>query len=162
MSVVLFRIDDRLLHGQVIEGWLKNINIDTIIVANDIVANDEMQKMLMSMAVPCKTTIYIDTVDSIIDQWKRHVFEHKKILMLVSNPKDAHSLIENGIHIDSLNVGGMHFVDGKKQILEAVSVDEADVHYFYALSYMGIKIEARTVPRAEKIDLIKELRKNNV
>ena len=52
MPIELVRIDDRLVHGQIVQGWLKVIDINKIVVVSDAVANDRMQQMLLAMAVP--------------------------------------------------------------------------------------------------------------
>jgi mannose/fructose/N-acetylgalactosamine-specific phosphotransferase system component IIB len=159
MAVVLFRIDDRLIHGQVVEGWLSNIRVDAILVANDLVAHDDMQKTLMSMAIPQGIEVFIDTVNDALKQLKQGVFEKRRTLILVESPKDAYLLLNGGVTITSLNVGGMHFRTGKLQICEYISIDDEDKKYFKQIAEKGIKIEGRTIPDMEKLDIVKELSK---
>ncbi|MFH1715586.1 MAG: PTS sugar transporter subunit IIB [Elusimicrobiota bacterium] len=162
MSIILFRIDDRLIHGQVVEGWLKEIGAEIIVVANDIVACDEMQKALMTLAIPSDVDVYIERIDTAIEQYKQGYFDKNKTLVLVSCPKDAFQLIEGGLKINSINIGGMHFSEGKKQILETISVSKDDVEYLRALSNKGLQLESRTLPEAERIDVAKELKKQGL
>ncbi|MFC1546777.1 PTS system mannose/fructose/N-acetylgalactosamine-transporter subunit IIB [bacterium] len=159
MSIVLFRIDDRLIHGQVVEGWLNQLQAQGVLVVNNIVAKDEMQKTLIAMAIPPSVEVFIETVEEALKRWKQGEFDNKRLLILVSCPKDAFLLIDNGINVPSVNVGGMHYSEGKMQIFEYISVSHEDVNYFYLLAYMGIKIEGRTLPDTEKLDITRELKK---
>ena len=76
---------------------------------------------------------------------------------MVSSPKDAYRLIDGGIKILSVNVGGMHHSEGKVQILEFVSVNEEDCKYFNLISEKNIKIEGRPLPDFEKVDVFKDV-----
>ena len=66
MPIVLVRIDDRLVHGQIVQGWLKNIDVNKIVVVSDSAATDDMQKMLMAMAVPIGIELEVNTVKDTI------------------------------------------------------------------------------------------------
>ena len=157
MAVVLFRIDDRLIHGQVVEGWLSKVDAQVLLVANDMVANDIMQKTLMQMAVPLNVEILINTVDDILSKYKSGNYDNKKVFILVSSPKDAFKLIDGGIKVPSINVGGIHYSEGKMQILEFLSVDDEDCKYFHLIDSKNVKIEGRPLPDFEKVDVLKEI-----
>ncbi|MCL2485640.1 MAG: PTS sugar transporter subunit IIB [Endomicrobia bacterium] len=154
MPIVLVRIDDRLIHGQIVQGWLKNINVDKIFVVSDIVAQDSMQQMLMSMAVPSNIELEIKNVcDSVQPVISGHN-EKTRIMILASNPKDVLHMIENGAPIKSVNVGGMHFVNGKRQLLCNLSVDDDDVRHLYKIYEKGIEIEGRVLPADERANIV--------
>jgi len=157
MAIVLLRIDDRLIHGQVVEGWLNKLDIQQIIVANDIVSEDIMQKTLMQMAVPTQIEIFIESIESVLLKNKLGEFATKKTFLLVSSPKDAYRLISGGIKISSVNVGGMHHCEGKCQVLEFVSVDEEDCNYLNLIAKENIRIEGRPLPDFEKEDIVKNI-----
>lgn len=159
MSVIVLRIDDRLIHGQVVESWLNATRTEVVLVVNDIVAQDEMQKVLMAMAVPSEIDVYIESVEGALAKFKEGLFDKKRTFVLVATPKDAHTLMEHGITPPAINVGGMHYAEGKHQIFEYISVDDEDVHYFFALECKGIHIEGKTIPNAERFDLMKALHK---
>ena len=157
MGIILFRIDDRLIHGQVVEGWLNHIDIDVILLANNMVSEDIMQKTLMEMAVPDDVIIKIDNLENIIKIYKSKTYEKSKILLLVSSPKDAYELIDAGLVANSINVGGLHYTDGKIQILEFLSVDEEDCKYFHLIADKKIKIEGSPLATSEKVDILKAI-----
>jgi len=151
MPVVLLRIDGRLVHGQVVEGWLKSIRATAIVVASDAVAADETQKALYRLAVPQGVKLSCLTVDETVEAWT--TWKKDRVLVLVSTPQDALALIQKGARIDSVNVGGMHYREGRVQILKAVSVDDKDVAALRGLLQEGVFLEARPLPLDEPIEL---------
>ncbi|MCL2390624.1 MAG: PTS sugar transporter subunit IIB [Endomicrobia bacterium] len=159
MPIVLVRIDDRLVHGQIVQGWLKNIKVDKIVVASDAVACDSMQQMLMSMAVPANVELEVGKVSDIAQAAVSGNYEKPKTMILTSNPKDVLYMIENGAPIKSVNVGGMHFVNGKRQLLCNLSVDDEDVKNLYKIYEKGIEIEGRVLPADERANIIPVIEK---
>ncbi len=153
MNILLFRIDDRLIHGQVVEGWARFLKVDRIIVCNDIVAEDKMQKTLMSMSCPPPLEVSVLT----IEQTKQAIIENRwtkeKVLILFSNPKDVLTLINKGVTIKQVNVGGLHYCPGKVQVQRAVSLDEEDLRCFEQMHKLGIKIYCQVLPTEEKVDI---------
>src|SRR5438105_2539512 len=119
MPVVLVRIDDRLVHGQVVEGWLKAIHATTIAVASDQVAADETQKALYFLAVPQGIKLSCFSLKETAENWTLPAWKKEKVLVLVSSPQDVLLLSEKGATIHSVNVGGLHFREGREQILKA-------------------------------------------
>jgi PTS system mannose-specific IIB component len=165
MTIELIRIDDRLVHGQIVQGWLKVINISKIVVASDEVANDQMQRMLLGMAVPSNVELEIKTVKDVSSNALDGKYDKTKTMFLFSNPSDVLDMIENGVGVKSVNVGGMHFTNGKKQLLCNVSVDDKDIEALEKIHRRGIEIEGRVLPSDDRIDVFhvieKECRLNN-
>ncbi len=157
MSIEVLRIDDRLIHGQVVEGWISKLDIAAIWVANERIAGDFLQKTLMEMAVPSRIELFVGDIPEVLQKYNSENVKNKKIMILVDSPKDAFLLIDGGLQIESINVGGMHFSDGKIQILEFMSIDVQDLEYFRAISNKNIKIEGRPLPDFEKIDIMKKI-----
>jgi mannose/fructose/sorbose-specific phosphotransferase system IIB component len=153
MSDVLVRIDDRLVHGQVVEGWLKSIHATAIVVASDLVAADEMQSALYLLAVPQGIKLSCLSLKDAASEWSSASWKKDRVLVLVSSPQDVVTLIQHGASIQSVNVGGMHFKEGRLQILKAVSVDDKDVAALKSLLEKGVLLEARPLPLDEPIDL---------
>lgn len=154
MSVVLLRIDDRLVHGQVVEGWLKSIHANRIVVASDAVSADETQKALYLLAVPQGIQLSCLSIQETAQAWSDPIWKKERVLVLVSSPQDALGLLERGAQLDSVNVGGLHYKEGRVQILKAVSVDDKDVAALRALARKGVLLEARPLPLDEPIDVV--------
>lgn len=159
MPIVLVRIDDRLVHGQIVQGWLKVIDVNLIVVASDAVASDPMQQMLMAMAVPSNVELEIKSVNDTLNAIIKGDYEKSKTMILAGNPSDILFLIDNGAGFKSVNVGGMHFVPGKRQILCNLSVDDNDVENLYKIYSKGIEIEGRVLPADERTNIISVIEK---
>ena len=159
MSVVLVRIDDRLIHGQVVENWMKFLKIDHVVVVNDFVASDRMQKTLFSMAVRDHAKISILTITQAKEAILNGQFERDRAMLLLVSPQDVLNLIDKGVRIKEVNVGGMHYSPDKKQILKAISVSKEDIQAFQELDKLGIHLEARMVPDDEKIDIMEIIKR---
>jgi len=157
--MVLVRIDDRLIHGQVVENWMKFLKINHVIVVNDFVASDRMQKTLFSMAVPDHAKISILTITQAKEAILNGQFEGDKAMLLLVSPQDVLNLINKGVRIKEVNVGGMHYSPDKKQILKAISVSKEDIQAFQELDKLGVYLEARMVPNDEKIDILKIIKR---
>ncbi|MCR4663188.1 MAG: PTS sugar transporter subunit IIB [Endomicrobiaceae bacterium] len=163
MTIKIVRIDDRLIHGQIVQGWLKTVDVDKILIVSDEVANDEMQKVLLSMAVPSSVKLIIKNIKDASCEIANEVYENDKLMILFSNPQDIVKMIDNGIKFQSINIGGMHFAHGKKQLLNNLSVDKSDVEAFLKLIENGIELETRALPQDERynavIDIQEEAKK---
>ena len=144
-DILLTRVDNRLIHGQVGMTWANHLGANLIIVANDEVAEDEVQQNLMDMAVSSAAETRYFTLQETIE--KIHFAgDWQHIFLVVKTPQDALKLIENDVPITVLNIGNMHFKEGKKQVSSTISDDESDRQTFRRLLDLGVKIELRKVP----------------
>ena len=158
MGVELLRIDDRLIHGQVVEGWLKNIRVHRIVVASDTVQADETQKALWMLAVPSGIELSCLSLQEAAHEWKNGTWKNERVLVLVSTPDEAFALLENGAPIKSVNLGGLHFRQGRVQILKGISLDDADVRALQAMAGKGVMLEARALPLDEPVNMTEYLK----
>ncbi|MBN1823601.1 MAG: PTS sugar transporter subunit IIB [Endomicrobiales bacterium] len=154
MTISLVRIDDRLIHGQIVEGWLKNIGVNHIVVVSDEVAGDEMQRVLLTMAVPPGVKVTVLSISAGAEKINGGYFREERILLLLSTPSDVLKLLESGVRVASVNVGGMHYAPGKKQVLRNLSVDDSDISVLRRIHEMNIKLEGRVLPFDEAVDVI--------
>jgi len=159
MGIVLVRIDDRLIHGQIVENWMKFLKINHLIVVNDFVASDQMQKALFSMAVSDHTKISILTIAQAREAILNGQFKEDRAMLLFASPQDVLNLINKGVKIKEVNIGGMHYSPEKKQILRAISVSKEDIQAFQELDRLGVRLEARMVPDDEKIDIMEIIKR---
>ncbi|GAA0071649.1 hypothetical protein UT300003_31740 [Clostridium sardiniense] len=159
MKIVLARIDDRLIHGQVATIWSKQTGCNRIIVCNDEVANDEIRKTLLTQVVPPGIKAHVVDVDKAVRVYNDLKYLDDKVLFLFTNPMDILRMVDQGVDIRSVNIGGMSFKYGKKQITNAVSVDEQDIEAFKKLHDKGIELEIRKIASDSKQDIIPLLEK---
>ncbi len=161
MEIVLARIDDRLIHGQVATVWSKETKCDRIIICNDDVANDVIRKTLLVQVAPPGVKVNVLEVEKAIRVYKNFKNENSRVLLLFTNPTDVVEMVEGGVDIKSVNIGGMSFREGKKMITNFISVNEEDIKAFLKLKERGVELEIRKVPGDRKKNLIELIQKKN-
>lgn len=145
MRIELARIDDRFIHGQVLTKWVKLRPIDRIIIVSDSVA-DEMRKTLVLSVAPANVAASAVSVDKMIRAYKSPRYETTTAMLLFENPQDIVRLVEGGVDLKEVNVGGMRFDVERKQITKSVSVNDSDIAAFRKLKDLGVKNELRQLP----------------
>lgn len=152
-NIVLTRIDNRLVHGQVGVTWTKTIGANLLLVANDEAAQDKLQQQLM--AVTAKSSgvgirfFTIDKTAAIIDR----AAPSQKIFIVCKTPQDVRRLVDKGVPLKEVNVGNMHFSEGKRQITKKVYVDDQDMDDLKYVSSKGIHVYIQDVPGDTKTEI---------
>lgn len=162
MDIRLARIDDRLIHGQVATVWTKSTNVNRILVVSDIVAQDTLRKSLLIQAAPPGVKVNVITVKKMIEVFPDSRFDSFNAMLLFTNPKDVQRVVQGGIKLKTVNIGGMSFSMGKKMITNAVAVDEEDVEAFKYLNNQGIILEIRKVVADSQVNLMELLKKEQL
>lgn len=155
MNIALLRIDDRLIHGQVATSWAKAVKCEAIFAVNDDVANDELRRELLLQIVPPGLKGYVIPVEKAIKVYHNPKYTGKNILWLITKPADALRLIEGGVKIDKINVGGMTYKDGNKMLSDAVTVGKADVEAFHKLLDLGVDLSMQKVATNPRVEITK-------
>jgi len=154
--VLWFRIDNRLVHGQIIEAWLPHIRAKTLLVANDELAADDLRQEIMSLAVPSGITFLCCTVSDapIILQRVRRDDPDQHVLILFSDCADARTAHRNGLPFTLVNIGNLHYGPGKEQVCEHIALGAEDRSCLKYFSEHGVEIDFRCVPSAKtKVNL---------
>jgi len=154
MNIGLARIDDRLIHGQVATRWTKETNVTRIIVVSDEVAADTVRKTLLTQVAPPGVTAHVVDVAKMIRVYNNPKYAGDRVMLLFTNPTDVERVVEGGVKITSVNIGGMAFRQGKTQVNNAISVDEKDIAAFKKLNERGIELEARKVSTDQKLKMM--------
>ncbi|WP_270334759.1 PTS system mannose/fructose/N-acetylgalactosamine-transporter subunit IIB [Ligilactobacillus acidipiscis] len=157
MEIRLMRIDSRLLHGQVATNWAKVLKVDRILVVSDQVARDNIRKTLIRQASPPGIKVHVIPLMKMLRIYFDPRFNSFKALILVENPRDAQILVQNGIHVDLVNIGALSFNSSRKMVTDTISVDQTDVDAFTWLHDQGIKLDIRKVSGDTSKDLWKVL-----
>lgn len=152
MEVSVFRIDDRLIHGQIITAWISYADANCIVVADDKAAGDEFQQSLLKMATPKNIRLEILKVEDAIQLLKEDV-KNDKVLLLVRGVKESLQMVRAGIGNGSVNVGNLNMKKGKTKILSNLWVFSEDVENFRELIKLGVKVEVRAVPNDHSQDV---------
>ncbi|MFA5073513.1 MAG: PTS sugar transporter subunit IIB [Nitrospirota bacterium] len=155
--IVLTRIDDRLIHGQTVEGWVTFLKATRILVADDAVASNKFQRSVMELAVPEGLALTIGTVQEISNLLKASAFDRERVIVLFSNPADLLRALDAGMEIKSVNIGGMHFAPEKQKLLDVLAVDQKDLDALREMSARGIEVLIQTVPTERSVTLAQVL-----
>ena len=154
MSFGLWRIDDRLIHGQVATRWTKETGVKRIIVVNDNVVKDKTRATMLKQAVPPGVTAHVVSVDKMMRVYNNPEYAGEKVMLLFTNPTDALELVRRGVPIQSINIGGMAYKEGRVMLDMSVSVDEKDIEAFKELDSRGIELEVRKVASDKKVPVL--------
>lgn len=156
--IILYRVDDRLVHGQVVEGWVPHLRAEELAVVSDEIAGDEMRRAIMRFATPEGVDLKIMTVAEAAAYLPEAEQNGRKVLLLLPGLAEALTLSQKGLRIPSLNIGGMHYSAGKNlSIGKAIFLNDEDCAALKALSAAGIKIEGRGVPSDRPLDLMEAI-----
>ena len=155
MPIVLTRIDDRLIHGQVILGWTRNVGGTYIVVADDAASKDVLQKSLMKAATPVGVKSSVLSIQEAAEFLKGPKLEKEKTLIIVKDALAVLGLLDNGVAIEKINVGNIRFVDGRKKITNWMFVSDEEIVHFKELCARGVQVIAQWLPGDETADLNK-------
>lgn len=154
MPILLARIDDRLIHGQVTEGWGKRFKPDLIVVVSDTLASSEWERDICVAALPRSIRGMVVPVEDASPVINRLHDSPEAAYILFESPGDVLRAVANGARIPEVNVGGMHSSRGKRRILDYVFVDEADAASLKALWNAGVALDFRDLPDRESADVV--------
>ena len=146
MTVVHVRMDNRLIHGQVLVAWNSALKLDHIIVCNDLVANDPLQVAVLKAVAPPGVKVSILGVKATADYCLSPDSENEKIFILAKFPEDGLGLVENGLKLPVLNLGNQAYVRNSKKVSNTVFLTEAGVKALKKIHESGIKITCRMMP----------------
>lgn len=162
MTIGLARIDDRLIHGQVATRWTKESKVSRIIVVNDDVAKDSVRSTMLKSVAPPGVTAHVVNVEKMVRVYNNPEYANDRVMLLFTNPTDVLTLLEAGVDMSSINIGGMAYRDGKKMITSAVSVDDKDIEAFKAIDAMKVELDVRKVSNDSRQYMMDLLKKNNL
>ena len=155
-NILLTRIDNRLIRWSGRGDMDVTLGANLILVADDEVAENElMQQLMAATAKSSGASVRFFTIQKTIDVIHKAA-DRQKIFIVCKTPKDVRKLIEGGVPIQEVNVGNMHFSQGKRQVSKKVYVDDADMDDLKAIRDAGVEIYIQDVPGDIK-ERIKEI-----
>jgi PTS system mannose-specific IIB component len=146
MGIVLVRVDNRLIHGQILEAWVPAVRADCIVVANNQLAEIAFQKLLMASAVPRGIKVAIGTIEEMVQVLQSEEFADRRVLLLFANPQDALQAHRFGVPFAELNLGNLHGGKNKKRLSCTVALNDDDIEQLQALEDDGVKVVLQCVP----------------
>jgi mannose/fructose/N-acetylgalactosamine-specific phosphotransferase system component IIB len=146
MPVKLARIDDRLIHGQVVLGWVPHVKPDRIVVANDRVAASEWERRFYASCVPpeIKTSFY--SCEETARRLQSELYQNESLLLLFESGRDVLAVMGGGVTVSEVNVGGLHFREESVEVLSFVFLTETERGHLRELVKRGVTLSAQDIP----------------
>jgi mannose/fructose/N-acetylgalactosamine-specific phosphotransferase system component IIB len=152
VTLVLYRIDDRLIHGQVVVGWGQPLDIGFIVLVDDEVAASSWEQDLYRMGVPPEMELYFHDVEGAAQNLERYRADKRPGILLTGDIGTMRRLVD-AAGIRNVNVGGIHHRAGRARHLRYVFLSEDEARELQALSDAGVTVTAQDVPGARPITL---------
>lgn len=154
MSIVLYRVDERLIHGQVVVGWGSELRPNRIVVVDDDLAASAWEQELYAIGLPDELTTSFESVAEArehLQEWRKNA---DRVVVLTRDVATMRQLASAGtMQGEEVNIGGIHYAPGRTAILPYVYLSEAEMTEMDALESAGVRISARDLPGARRIEL---------
>ncbi|MEW6139087.1 MAG: PTS sugar transporter subunit IIB [Thermodesulfobacteriota bacterium] len=154
MPIVLVRVDDRLIHGQILESWVPSTRAQELVVANDSLAQDHVQRMIMQAAIPYSINLIIDGVERIASWLKRPDGRDLRRLVIVEDPIDALRLKRSGVCFHELNLGNLATREVSVCLSRSVYVGGRSLEALRTIKREGVRINIQSVPFEKPVELL--------
>jgi PTS system mannose-specific IIB component len=154
-GIALVRVDNRLVHGQVLEAWLPALDAHGILVADDEAAGNVLARSAMSLAIPPRVNFQVVRLDAAAELLKPGGKgpQAPRTLLLLRDVRDAVALQKAGVPLPALNLGNVHFGAGRRQVSPSVFLDEGEMSALETLAAAGTRVEIRAVPAEAPLPL---------
>lgn len=142
----LIRIDDRLIHGQVIAVWCRHRPFTRIVIVDDEVAADPFMQDVMRLAAPPGLQVEVLSLEEAIRRLPHDPSPRETTMLLLRSPQAALRLYEGGVRYTALNVGGLGIAPGRRPLFRHIAASEEEIAALKALAEQGVEITFLTVP----------------
>lgn len=158
MAIIGVRIDGRLIHGQVANLWTTKLNISRIMVVDDEVATNDIEKSGLKLATPAGVKLSVLPVDKAAENILAGKYDSQRLLIVAKKPETFYQLVEKGVPIQTINVGNMSQNSNTHSITKSINVEPEDVKVFNLLHEKGVKLTAQMVPTDKEEDFMSLLK----
>jgi len=145
MSLRLVRIDDRLIHGQVVAGWLRALGAQRIVIVDDATARDEFLREVLTLAAPHSVPVEVHDVAGGAVRCIELAASPEPVIVLARSPRTMLALREAGVPIEVVDLGGMGAGPGRHRIHKTISVSPDELRELRALEELGTRVEIQIV-----------------
>jgi mannose/fructose/N-acetylgalactosamine-specific phosphotransferase system component IIB len=157
MSIVLYRIDDRLIHGQVVVGWGQPLDIGFIVLVDDDVAASDWEQELYRMGTPPEMDVYFHSVDEAALSMHKYSGDERPGILLTGDIASMLRLVKQA-GVREVNIGGIHHRADRKQRLRYVFLSPAEEQLLKEMASLGATVTAQDVPATHPVPLDELLR----
>lgn len=152
------RVDDRLIHGQVVTQWVKVFNAQQIVVIDNQVAQDKMQKNVLKFAAPPEIKVSIYSVDKAVEVWNKNQFGNQSVFVLFRDVEQIAELQEKGVTFPEITIGQMAIINDRKQVYKQVGMSESEAQTLMDIEKKGVSLYFQMQPtdRKESLEILKK------
>ncbi len=158
-EIKLIRIDFRLMHGQVVTNWIKQVSADSILIVDDKLAEDKFLAQVFLMAAPPGIKVAIRSIEKAVAAFKKDVFKDKKLLILFKSVENAKRAFDLGFPVKALQVGGLGNGTNKVVISNELSLSKEEADMLEAMQSAGVEVTLQAMPKDPVISLKEVLKK---
>ncbi len=148
-----YRIDNRLVHGQIISTWMPHLRLKRFVVVNDKLPQNLLRMKMFRMAIPSVVEFEAYTVDDAVARLNEVRSDDTSTIILIENIDDAVRLFEAGHPFTNLNLGNVHHGPGRRSFTPSVFLSESDLLKLKGLFRRGVRCEIRSLPSQDPLDL---------
>jgi len=152
VTLLLYRIDDRLIHGQVVVGWGQPLDVHFIVLVDDAVAASDWEQELYRMGVPPEMDLYFHTAADAVPALPKYRADARRGILLTGDIATMHRVVDGG-GVDTVNVGGIHSKPGRVQRMRYVFLSTDEEEQLRAIARGGVTVMAQDVPGARPVSL---------
>ncbi len=148
--ISLVRVDNRLIHGQVVEAWFPHLGVDRVVVADDESAKSPLVRAAMGLAVPASIEVLVQLLADASYEALRT--DGLRTLLLFRDVAGVSQAIERGLLPLHINLGNVHYATGRRQVSASVFLSPEELRQLKAFSDKGVRVEARGVPSDRPVE----------
>lgn len=156
--IIAARIDGRLVHGQVANLWTTKLNITRIMVVDDEVATNDVEKSGLKMATPTGVKLSVLPIEKAVNNILAGKYDSQRLLIIAKSPEYFVTLMEKGVPIEEINIGNMSQTDETRSVTRSINVTDEDVENFKTLNEKGVHLISQMVPNDKAEDFMSLLK----
>lgn len=149
-GIVNFRLDERLIHGQVATYWTRTLQADRIMVADDDVLKDEIGMSALKAAVPSGVHLSVLSVENAARRLNAGTYNAQRVFLIVNKTDTIKRLLNAGVKVKEVNIGNMGQKEGRIQVKKSVYCTAQELLDIEDIEKTGVKVYAQMVPNDEK------------
>lgn len=161
MSIVAARIDGRLIHGQVANLWASKLNISRIMVIDDEVSQNAIEKSGLKLATPAGVKLSVLPIEKAAANILAGKYDSQRVMVIAKRPDRFLKLVEAGVPLEEINVGNMSQSDESRAVTRSINVVDKDVEDFNQLDKKGVRLVSQMVPSDRQEDFMRLLNVKN-
>jgi PTS system mannose-specific IIB component len=145
------RVDNRLVHGQVVETWLPYSKANVMVLANDDLVEDQLRQEIIKLAIPSGVDLVFTCITETAETLEWYCEHHvcSQVFLLFASCPDARKALEYGLHFNTLNIGNIHYAPGKDQICDHIALSQEDKSCLRFFQEKGVSLDFRCIPGSE-------------